>query len=112
MLHFLQVYIYIYIYTDIVGYGDYYPVTNEGRMIAIVVAFGGTILSAVIIGLVHQNINMTTEEQSVFSFIFNHKISQIQKTAAIRLIQYSWRLSKLRKSFMYISIIYIIEQKA
>ena len=52
-----------------VGYGDYYPVTVPGRIVNTVIIFGGMTSSALIIGLVHDSMQLNMNESHVFRFI-------------------------------------------
>jgi len=45
-----------------VGYGEITPVTLVGRSITILAALGGLILSATLIGLVHQSLALNNDE--------------------------------------------------
>ena len=45
-----------------VGYGDFYPVTQIGRLINIITAIGGLVYSATIIGMVHDHLSLSAEE--------------------------------------------------
>jgi voltage-gated potassium channel len=52
-----------------VGYGDYYPMTYPGRMVNTIIIIGGMTSSAIVIGLVHDAMELTNEEEHVFRFI-------------------------------------------
>ena len=52
-----------------VGYGDIAPQTDLGRTIAIIAALCGLILSATLIGLVHQYLTLNNDEANVLKFI-------------------------------------------
>ncbi|CDW77260.1 calcium-activated potassium channel [Stylonychia lemnae] len=45
-----------------VGYGDFYPTTNLGRYMMIFTAIGGQLSSAIVIGLIHGQLMLTSEE--------------------------------------------------
>lgn len=55
-----------------VGYGDIVPLTNLGRAIAIMAALCGLILSATLIGLVHQYLTLNNDEANILKFIAEH----------------------------------------
>ena len=52
-----------------VGYGDMYPITDMGRIIAIFAGFGGLLMSAALITMVHKYLTLTDDEKSVMDFI-------------------------------------------
>jgi voltage-gated potassium channel len=45
-----------------VGYGEIYPITGIGRLIAIIAALCGLVLSATLIGIVHQYLTLNIDE--------------------------------------------------
>ena len=56
-----------------VGYGELSPVTDVGRLIAITAALAGLVLSATLIGLVHQYLTLNNDESNVLKFIAEHQ---------------------------------------
>lgn len=52
-----------------VGYGDMYPITDMGKVIAIFAGFGGLLLSAALITMVHKYLTLTEDEKAVMDFI-------------------------------------------
>lgn len=52
-----------------VGYGDYYPVTNLGRLIIIICALSGIVLVSLIIISLQSSLKMDANEQKVNLFI-------------------------------------------
>ena len=69
-----------------VGYGDYYPVTHQGRIINIITAIGGLLYSATIIGIFHELISLNKVEQSVFNFLNSHKMERKHQDLAANMI--------------------------
>jgi hypothetical protein len=53
----------------IVGYGDYFPVTNFGRVIIMIAAFTGIIFVSLIIISLQSYINLRDHESKVFDFV-------------------------------------------
>jgi potassium channel subfamily K len=51
-----------------VGYGDFYPTTNLGRYMMIFTAMGGQLSSAIVIGLIHGQLMLTSEESGVIKY--------------------------------------------
>lgn len=69
-----------------VGYGDYYPLTYPGRMVNTVIIIGGMTSSAIVIGLVHDAMELTNEETHVFRFIKTRRKEQRRKQVALELV--------------------------
>ena len=57
-----------------VGYGDFFPTSNQGRYIMIISVIGGQLYSALVIGLVHSQLNLTSEEAGVPIFVESYSI--------------------------------------
>mmetsp|Transcript_20989 Transcript_20989/g.15400 ORF Transcript_20989/g.15400 Transcript_20989/m.15400 type:complete len:106 (+) Transcript_20989:116-433(+) len=55
-----------------VGYGDIVTQTDLGRFLAFSAALCGLILSATLIGLVHQYLTLNNDEANVLKFIAEH----------------------------------------
>lgn len=69
-----------------VGYGDLTPQTDLGRAIAIASALCGLILSATLIGLVHQYLTLNNDEANVLKFIEQHQRIKIYQESALDVI--------------------------
>jgi hypothetical protein len=75
-----------------VGYGDYFPMTIPGRIVNSVIIFGGMTSSAIIIGLVHDHMQLTMEETHVFRFIKTRRKEQLRKDVALKMIVRIFRM--------------------
>lgn len=80
-----------------VGYGDYYPMTYAGRSVNTIVIIGGMISSAIIIGLVHDAMELTNEEEHVFRFIKTRKKEQRRKLVALQLVTLLLRMNVIKQ---------------
>ena len=69
-----------------VGYGDMYPITHVGRTIAIIAGFGGLLLSAALITMVHKYLTLSPEERSVMDFMERHNTRRKVRSMAARCI--------------------------
>ncbi|CDW75096.1 UNKNOWN [Stylonychia lemnae] len=79
-----------------VGYGDYYPTSIPGRTVNTVVIIGGMVSSAIIIGLVHEYMQLSNEEYHVFKFIKTRKKEQLRRKIAARLVQFMLQMQVQR----------------
>lgn len=69
-----------------VGYGDYYPTSIAGRVVNTIIIVGGLISSAIIIGLIHQQMQLSHDEYHVFKFVKTRRKEQIRKRTAAKLV--------------------------
>jgi voltage-gated potassium channel len=69
-----------------VGYGDLTPQTDLGRGIAVVAALCGLMLSATLIGLVHQYLTLNNDESNVLKFIAEHQRIKVYQESALEVI--------------------------
>ncbi len=79
-----------------VGFGDFYPRSELGRYISIVITIGGLLYSATIIGLVHSALNLTSEENGVLLIIANQRKDKAKKMYAATLIMYLLKMAGVR----------------
>ena len=62
-----------------IGYGDFYPISIVGRLVAVVTCFGGLLYAAVIIGLVTGLLGLTSEEMSLLAYMSTGKKEKKRK---------------------------------
>eukprot|EP00744_Colponema_vietnamica_P010375 GILI01014667.1.p1 GENE.GILI01014667.1~~GILI01014667.1.p1 ORF type:complete len:658 (+),score=99.54 GILI01014667.1:219-1976(+) len=79
-----------------VGYGDVYPITIPGRLSAIVCGFGGMMVSAILISVVHQSMVVTPKESKVIGFLSAHHQYFQLRNLAVSSIQTAWKMYKLK----------------
>jgi hypothetical protein len=48
-----------------IGYGDMYPITTSGRIVAIIESVGGLMLTATVIGIINSSIELSINENNV-----------------------------------------------
>jgi len=80
-----------------VGYGDFYPSTYIGRMIAVVTVLYGQIYAAMIIGLVHNQLRPTEIDKVVYEFLANKKRSDQLRRYAGKAIMLLLKANVLRR---------------
>ena len=56
-----------------IGYGDWYPLTTPGRFVIILVACAGLFYSATIIGLINEGLDLTSDEEGLYTLIKVHR---------------------------------------
>jgi hypothetical protein len=66
--------------------------TIPGRIVNSVIIFGGMTSSAIIIGLVHDHMQLTMEETHVFRFIKTRRKEQLRKDVALKMIVRIFRM--------------------
>ena len=77
-----------------VGYGDMYPITDTGRVIAIFAGFGGLLLSAALITMVHKYLTLTQDESAVMGFMEKHNTRRKVRDVAAKCIQQMFRMAR------------------
>jgi len=62
-------------------------VSIPGRIVNILTILGGMLSSATLIGLVHEHLNLSDEENHVFSFIKSRKKDKTRKNIAANMVK-------------------------
>jgi voltage-gated potassium channel len=75
-----------------IGYGDMYPLTTSGRIVAIIESIGGLLLTATVIGIINSSIAMSINENNVMELITSYANYDKLKDHSARLIQIAWKL--------------------
>eukprot|EP00741_Cyanophora_paradoxa_P021466 tig00021352_g20722.t1 len=70
-----------------VGYGDIFPLTHEGRVVAILAACTGTSITALLIAVVSNALTLDDGEKKVVTFLDRDEYRKQVKEAAARCIQ-------------------------
>ena len=81
-----------------IGYGDVVPHTHGGRFVAIVGGLMGTLLTAVIIALTTNYLNLTRSEHKVNTFLQKDSNKRLIHDHAARSIQAFMKLSCIKRS--------------
>ena len=76
-----------------VGYGDYFPSTLEGRVIAVLTSIIGQLYAALITGLVYNNLNFSNEESMMYNLLMNKKKWDEKRAAASNIIKHMFKLN-------------------
>jgi voltage-gated potassium channel Kch len=73
--HKLNDYIWLIVVTLMtVGYGDMSPSTHGGRFIAILSSIGGLFLTATLIGVINNSVELSYTERNVITFLNNYQL--------------------------------------
>lgn len=83
-----------------VGYGDFFPTSSQGRYIMILTVIGGQLYSAIVIGLVHSQLALTSEESGVLSIITNNRKEKAKRVSAATLIYYLLKLAGVKNNLL------------
>ena len=75
-----------------VGYGDLSALTLPGRALSILGAICGLVVTAILIGLVHQYISLNNNEYVVVKFIEDHRRMMLYKSSALKCVHQGIRL--------------------
>jgi hypothetical protein len=96
-------YLFKYIINLLVGYGDYFPNTNYGRLILLTTAFIGTILISIIVVALQTQLLMNFNENNAFNFFERIKEkAHIQRKSAMYFKSTFQFLRNRNKLFKYI----------
>ena len=82
-----------------VGYGDFYPVTQVGRIIAVTTVIVGQLYAATIIGIFSQQLQLTESDVSIYNFLENKVKSDLVRKYAANIIIYMWRSFKVKLEY-------------
>jgi len=74
-----------------VGYGDIYPETTYGRMVAAVAAFFAVVFMGLIVSAVTERLSLRRDEEKVLEFVADLRSRRDRKAAAATLIQTAFR---------------------
>lgn len=79
------------------GYGDYYPTTMLGRIIAVFACIWGTFLISLMVVSLTVSLEFSTQEQKAFNEIKKGESHRVLKQRALQFIRYSARLKDFPK---------------
>ena len=80
-----------------VGYGDYFPMTFPGRIIAVLTTVLGQLYAAIVVGIVSQQLLLTTSDVTALNILENRKRQDVQKEQASNIIKDLFKLNVHRK---------------
>ena len=84
-----------------VGYGDFYPLTNLGRLISILIAIFGSILISLMTVITQSKIQLSPTEEKVFEFCLRLEARKEKEDAftkyALSCFKYKFSSNKLKK---------------
>jgi hypothetical protein len=77
-----------------VGYGDMYPNTDEGRFVVVFVSLGGLFLTATLVGIVNNEMELSFSEKNIITLLHNYQSMDKLKVVAADVIGLTWRIKK------------------
>mmetsp|Transcript_10390 Transcript_10390/g.16963 ORF Transcript_10390/g.16963 Transcript_10390/m.16963 type:complete len:828 (+) Transcript_10390:65-2548(+) len=80
-----------------VGYGDLFPYTPEGRVCTIIAAALGACCTALLIALIHNQLELSQQETKLVRFLQKDWVRKMVKLKACRCIQAGWRYHMVRQ---------------
>eukprot|EP00741_Cyanophora_paradoxa_P019974 tig00021179_g19278.t1 len=86
----------ITVYT--VGYGDVSPVTPLGRAMAVIDSALGTVLTAILVAVISQELMLSGSENLVMAYLERSKYKSAIRQQAAAVIQRAWRSARNSKS--------------
>uniref|UniRef100_A0A914HJZ7 Calmodulin-binding domain-containing protein n=1 Tax=Globodera rostochiensis TaxID=31243 RepID=A0A914HJZ7_GLORO len=81
-----------------IGYGDIYPVTTCGRLMAIVTGIVGVCVASMIVAVIVQKISLSQAEERVHKFMAKTKFAKSLKVTAAQVLKESWFVYKNRQN--------------
>ena len=80
-----------------VGYGDVAPESIVGRLLAVIAAVLGLVVSALMVAVIHSRLHLTRHQNSIVTFLGARKLEHLLSHKAALSIQLAYRSRKLRK---------------
>jgi hypothetical protein len=77
-----------------VGYGDFYPQTNVGRVIAVIACLWGTFLISLMVVSLTISVEFTPQEQKAYDELKKGELYTNLKHKALQVIRYAHRMTK------------------
>jgi len=91
---------YTFITMATVGFGDYYPKTNFGRLIGIADAIIGTVFVSLFIIYLQRTLSLNPTEKTAVDFLNRLKYKDMLKTKASFLFLNSFRYQKAKRKYL------------
>ena len=80
-----------------IGYGDIYPVSKIGKIVALVIGFFGIVVSAFLVSIICNLFLMTRRERVIFNVLRKDEASKRTQHLAAILIQRIWRRHRMNR---------------
>jgi hypothetical protein len=84
-----------------VGYGDMFPRTVGGRIIAITASIGGLLFTATLVTIVNSGTALNSTERLLIDYLKNFRMYEDFKKASATLIAVAWKIRKYSKNYSY-----------
>lgn len=78
-----------------VGYGDYYPKTNFGRLIGVLICFYGLLFSSAFVAVVNDKLEPHSQELQAFELIVRLSVKKELKRIAVEVVSSQYKLQKM-----------------
>ena len=77
-----------------VGYGDYYPITNLGRLVNIFVSIWGTFLTSLMVVALQNLLVFTDNEDKAFNYGKKQKQKEMFEKHSVKLFKAAFKYNK------------------
>jgi len=91
-------YIWLIIITVLtIGYGDIYPVTTSGRVVALFSSLCGLIWTATLIGVINNSLDLRQNEKAALIYLEQSNQYKRFREVSARIIGLTWKVYRTRK---------------
>jgi len=80
-----------------VGYGDIYPITQLGRVLAVVISVIGVVLATMLMSSFHRSFDLNQVQRTVLRVVHETSYHERKKEFAVRWIQAWWRQKQYQR---------------
>lgn len=77
-----------------IGYGDYYPVSTQGKMICIMAGVWGYVCAALLVAVITKKLTMSRKERYLHMAMMEASYRSSMENKAACVLQHAWRSCK------------------